>query len=169
VNVAALDRAARSAFSGNRDSNGGPAAATPAGSLDLPAAADFRGMITGIIDLVFEHNGRFYIADYKSNYLGSSLEDYAPARLRHAMLERRYDLQAMLYVLALHRYLRQRIPGYDYQRHMGGVYYLFLRGMRPQHGARYGVFHECPALDVVEQLDQVILGGAADLFTETRS
>src|SRR5690606_3954789 len=71
VNVAALDRAARSAFSGRPDSTAGSA---PAGSLDLPAGADFRGMITGIIDLVFEHNGRFYIADYKSNYLGSSLE-----------------------------------------------------------------------------------------------
>ena len=168
VNVAALDRATRSALSGTGNGTADPAAITLPGSLDLPGGADFRGMITGIIDLVFEHEGRFYIADYKSNYLGSSLEDYAPARLRRAMLERRYDLQAVLYVLALHRYLRQRISDYDYQRHMGGVYYLFLRGMRPQHGARYGVFHDCPALDLVERLDQVILGAASDPLTESQ-
>src|SRR5690606_11961045 len=101
VNVEVLDRAARQLFLQVSD----PAQVAHSAALDLPGAMDFRGMITGVIDLVFEHEGRFYIADYKSNYLGSSLEDYAPGRLRRAMLERRYDLQAVLYVLALHRYL----------------------------------------------------------------
>lgn len=165
VNIAALDEATRSALIDASD----PSQATLLAGLDLPGTADFRGMITGVIDLVFEHEGRFYIADYKSNYLGSSLEDYAPAKLQRAMLERRYDLQALLYVLALHRYLRQRIPDYDYQRHMGGVYYLFLRGMRPQYGARYGVFHERPALNLVERLDRVILGTSSDNWSDNRS
>ena len=161
VSVAALDQATRSALDGAAGVDPVPMRGPLPTSVDLPGGADFRGMITGIIDLVFEHQGRFYIADYKSNYLGSSLEDYAPARLHRAMLERRYDLQAVLYVLALHRYLRQRITDYDYERHMGGVYYLFVRGMRPQHGARYGVFHQRPAREVVEQLDRVILGTPA--------
>lgn len=117
---------------------------------------DFRGMITGIIDLVFEHEGRYYIADYKSNFLGTQLDDYAPDKLRRAILDRRYDLQYLLYVLALHRYLRQRVRSYDYSRHMGGVYYLFLRGLRPASGPRYGVFHELPSLELIERLDQQV-------------
>ena len=117
---------------------------------------DFRGMITGIIDLVFEHEGRYYIADYKSNLLGTQLEDYTPDKLRKAIFDRRYDLQYLLYVLALHRYLRQRVRGYDYSQHMGGVYYLFLRGMRPASGPRYGVYHELPARELIERLDQQV-------------
>jgi exodeoxyribonuclease V beta subunit len=113
-------------------------------------------MITGIIDLVFEHEGRYYIADYKSNLLGTQLEDYTPDKLRKAILDRRYDLQYLLYVLALHRYLRQRVRGYDYSQHMGGVYYLFLRGMRPASGPRYGVYHELPARELIERLDQQV-------------
>lgn len=119
---------------------------------------DFCGMITGIIDLVFEHNGRFYIADYKSNYLGSALADYAPEQLRQAIFDRRYDLQYLLYVLALHRYLRQRLRDYDYNQHMGGVYYLFLRGMRPTTGPRFGVYHDLPPLSLIAELDQQVLG-----------
>lgn len=117
---------------------------------------DFRGMITGIIDLVFEHEGRYYIADYKSNLLGTQLDDYRPDKLRKAILDRRYDLQYLLYVLALHRYLRQRVRDYAYSRHMGGVYYLFLRGLRPASGPRYGVYHELPAQDLIERLDQQV-------------
>ncbi len=117
---------------------------------------DLRGLITGVIDLVFEHEGRFYIADYKSNLLGSALQDYAPALLRRAMLERRYDLQALLYVLALHRYLQQRLPDYAYERHMGGALYLFLRGLRVQHGPASGVFHDCPPISLIARLEQLL-------------
>ena len=91
------------------------------------------GMLKGFIDLVFYHDGKYYIADYKSNYLGDSHADYQPEALAQAMLEHRYDLQYQLYTLALHRYLRHRLPDYDYQTHFGGVYYLFLRGMAPDH------------------------------------
>ncbi|MDP1930260.1 MAG: exodeoxyribonuclease V subunit beta [Gammaproteobacteria bacterium] len=119
---------------------------------------DFRGMITGVIDLVFEHDGRFYIADYKSNFLGSALTDYAPEQLRQGIFDRRYDLQYLLYVLALHRYLRQRIRDYDYVRHMGGIYYLFLRGMRPASGPRFGVHFDLPPLALIHELDTQVLG-----------
>ncbi len=119
-------------------------------------AADFRGMITGVIDLVFEHEGRFYIADYKSNFLGGSLQDYAPARLRQAVLERRYDLQYLIYSLALQRYLRQRLGNYSWEEHFGGVFYLFLRGMRSSSGARYGVYFERPDKALLDQLDTAV-------------
>ena len=113
-------------------------------------------MVTGVIDLVFEHGGRWYIADYKSNYLGPSPADYGPERLAVAIRGHRYDLQALLYTLALHRYLRGRIPGYDYGRHFGGAYYLFLRGMHPDHGAGSGVHFSRPDPGLVEVLDREV-------------
>jgi exodeoxyribonuclease V beta subunit len=116
----------------------------------------FRGLVTGVIDLIFEHNGRFYLADYKSNFLGARLEDYTSDRLRIAMLDRRYDLQYLIYSIALHRYLAQRVPNYSYQKHFGGVYYLFIRAMRPQHGNQYGVFYELPDYDKLLELEQLM-------------
>ncbi|WP_295886604.1 exodeoxyribonuclease V subunit beta [uncultured Thiohalocapsa sp.] len=120
-------------------------------------AADFAGMVTGVIDLVFEHAGRYYVADYKSNLLGSRFDDYAPAALREAVLARRYDLQYLLYTLALHRYLATRLPDYDPARHLGGVYYLFLRGMRPQTGPARGVFFTQPEPGLIHALDTQVL------------
>ncbi len=118
--------------------------------------ATFRGMVTGIIDLVFEYEGRFYIADYKSNFLGGQFGDYERPGLERAVYERRYDLQYLLYTLALHRYLRQRVDGYDYARHFGGIHYLFLRGMRPESGAACGVYFVRPDPALVEALDRQI-------------
>ena len=116
----------------------------------------FRGMVTGIIDLVFEHEGRFYIADYKSNFLGGQFSDYERSRLELSVYERRYDLQYLLYTLALHRYLRQRLREYDYARHFGGIYYLFLRGLRPESGSACGVYFERPDPALVDVLDRQI-------------
>ena len=118
--------------------------------------ATFRGMVTGIIDLVFEYAGRFYIADYKSNFLGGQFSDYEPPGLERAVYERRYDLQYLLYTLALHRYLRRRIHGYDYARHFGGIHYLFLRGLRPESGPACGVYFVRPDPALVEALDREI-------------
>jgi len=120
--------------------------------------SDFRGYITGIIDLVFEANGRFYLADYKSNHLGFSLDQYTPEKLAGAVHDRRYDLQYLIYSLALHRYLKLRLPNYDYTTHFGGVYYLFLRGMRAAHGDAYGVYYAKPDKTLIEQLDQRVFG-----------
>ena len=116
----------------------------------------FQGMVNGVIDLVFEHEGRFYIADYKSNFLGGRFADYSGAGLRTAVYERRYDLQYLLYTLALHRYLGRRVPDYSYERYFGGVYYLFLRGMRPETGAQCGVYFDRPGVSLVENLDRQI-------------
>ncbi len=123
---------------------------TPQAPLD---AEGFAGLVTGVIDLVFEHGGRYYIADYKSNYLGPNPDDYAPECLAVAVRAHRYDLQYLLYTLALHRYLRSRLPGYDYDRHFGGACYLFLRGMRPERGHRLGVHWARPDLALVQTLD----------------
>ncbi|WP_018176931.1 exodeoxyribonuclease V subunit beta [Thioalkalivibrio sp. AKL8] len=115
-----------------------------------------NGMLKGFVDLVFEHGGRYYVADYKSNWLGASAQAYTPERLQAAVLEHRYDLQLVLYTLALHRQLAARLPGYDYDHHMGGGVYLFLRGVdAPGHG----VFHHCPPRALIEWLDHRMAAG----------
>ena len=113
----------------------------------------FRGLVNGLIDLVFEWDGRFYLADYKSHFLGPRLADYDPPALRAAMLRYRYDLQYLLYSLALHRYLGQRRRGYDYDTEFGGVFYLFLRAMRPENGPRFGIYHVRPSWETLLALD----------------
>ena len=111
-----------------------------------------RGFMKGFIDLVFKHDGRFYLVDWKSNFLGAHKEHYHRDRLSGVMLEHHYLLQYHLYVTALHRYLLLRQPDYDYRSHFGGVYYLFLRGMEPAWGADYGVYSDRPERELVEHL-----------------
>lgn len=118
-----------------------------------------HGMLSGFIDLVFEYQGRYYIADYKSNHLGDRLDDYTPERLQASIAEHRYDLQYTLYTLALSRLLAQRLGAdFDYDRHIGGVYYLYLRGMRAAAGPRHGVWHARPSRELIGALD-TLLGG----------
>lgn len=112
-----------------------------------------RGLMKGYIDLVFRHQGRFYLADYKSNYLGAAAADYRQENLARAMAGHRYDLQYLIYCLALHRFLGRRLPGYNYDRDFGGVFYLFLRGMRPDLGHGSGVWHTLPPRALIEGLD----------------
>ena len=115
-------------------------------------AQQVNGMLKGFIDLVFEYEGRYFVADYKSNWLGPDDAHYTPAAMRDAVLEHRYDLQYALYVFALHRHLRARIPDYDYDRHVGGAVYLFLRG----HAAPgQGLHAERPPRALVEGLDRL--------------
>ena len=114
---------------------------------------DFSGLITGIIDLVFEYNGKFYLADYKSNQLGHDLNDYTSERLNKAIIDRRYDLQSLLYSLALHRYLKSRIPDYSYDKHFGGSYYLFLRAMRKNSHSKYGVYFHRVDYSTITEFD----------------
>lgn len=117
--------------------------------------ATVQGMLKGFIDLVFEWQGRWYLLDYKSNHLGMSPTDYSRPALERAMVEHRYDLQYQLYSLALHRLLALRLPGYDFDQHFGGVFYLFLRGM-PQGG----IFHTRPSRELVQGLDRLFSEGA---------
>ncbi|CAM0556570.1 RecBCD enzyme subunit RecB [Vreelandella titanicae] len=122
-------------------------------------ADTLNGMLKGFIDLAFEHEGRFYVLDWKSNYLGSDDSAYTAEALRNAMLEKRYDLQAALYLLALHRLLKARLPDYDPHQHLGGSMTVFLRGSRTT--AR-GV-HAVPApVALIEALDTLFTGTAAE-------
>ena len=121
---------------------------------------DFRqvhGMLKGFIDLVFRHEGRYYLLDYKSNWLGEDREAYTRPAMEQAMRAHRYDLQYQLYSLALHRYLRHRLADYDYDRHFGGVIYLFLRGMDGQEGGQ-GIFTTRPVRPLIDGLDQLFAG-----------
>jgi exodeoxyribonuclease V beta subunit len=114
---------------------------------------DLRGFLRGFVDLVFRHEGRFYVVDYKSNHLGPLPNNYDREGLAHAMASHHYYLQYHLYVLALHRYLDTRLPSYSYERDFGGVYYLFLRGMAPDHPPGSGVYFDKPTLAMVQALD----------------
>ncbi|MBY6186599.1 exodeoxyribonuclease V subunit beta [Marinobacter hydrocarbonoclasticus] len=124
--------------------------------------AQVNGMLKGFIDLTFRHGERFYVADYKSNYLGADERAYTPEAMRQAMLEHRYDLQAVLYTLALHRLLKARLPGYDFDRHIGGGLYLFLRGISAAHPG-HGVVTVPVGRELIEQLDARFQGTAESL------
>ena len=112
-----------------------------------------QGMVRGSIDLVFRHNGKYYLVDYKSNSLGSSLADYNQEALKKEMLHSHYDWQYLIYTLALHRYLQSVVPHYDYARDFGGVFYLFLRGMNGE--PQSGVFYDRPSFELITELDGV--------------
>jgi len=116
------------------------------------------GMLKGFIDLTLRHDNRYYILDYKSNFLGDSAQQYQLDAMEHAMIDHRYDFQYVLYTLALHRLLRTRLPDYDYDRDIGGVFYLFLRGM--VKGQATGVFYTKPARVLIEKLDSLFEGNA---------
>lgn len=122
-----------------------------------------NGMFKGFIDLVFLHNGRYYLADWKSNYLGTDTSAYSPPALERAILEKRYDLQLAVYTLAVHRHLVSRLPDYHYERDFGGVIYLFLRGLVAEHrgtdtGPDNGVFFVRPEFQLVSELDRLFSG-----------
>jgi exodeoxyribonuclease V beta subunit len=111
-----------------------------------------QGMLTGSMDLVLQHDGRYWVVDYKSNKLAS----YDSATLQDAVLHKRYEVQYVLYTLALHRLLKVRLPGYDYAQHMGGAVYMFLRGI---HAEGAGV-HVCrPQQELIELLDDFFANG----------
>jgi exodeoxyribonuclease V beta subunit len=119
-----------------------------------------KGMLKGFIDLVFRWNGRYYLLDYKSNWLGENNAAYTTEAMLQAMADHRYDLQYQLYTLALHRYLRHRIKDYDYQRHFGGVFYLFLRGVTLAAPGN-GVIFRRPDAALIAGLDQLFSGSTA--------
>ncbi|MGN6730113.1 MAG: exodeoxyribonuclease V subunit beta [Rhodanobacteraceae bacterium] len=107
--------------------------------------AQLHGLLTGVMDLVFEHEGRYHLVDYKTNLL----PNYDADALRTAIAAHDYDLQYLLYTLALHRWLGAVRPGYDYDAHVGEVYYLFLRGLREGGG----VHRDRPPRELVEAMD----------------
>ncbi|MBA4149012.1 MAG: exodeoxyribonuclease V subunit beta [Verrucomicrobia bacterium] len=115
-----------------------------------------QGFMKGFVDTVIRSEGRFYIVDWKSNLLGSTPEDYSREAMRNALLNQYYHLQYHIYSLALHRYLQRRLPGYDYEKNFGGVYYIFLRGLDPGR-PELGVFHDCPTESLISDFDQLLI------------
>jgi len=117
------------------------------------APQQVNGLLKGFMDLVFEHEGRYYVLDYKSNVLGPNDTAYTSQAMRSKILEERYELQYVIYLLALHRHLRSRLPDYRYEDHIGGAVYVFLRGLK---APSQGLHVECPPAELIEALDQLL-------------
>ena len=111
-------------------------------------------MLHGFIDLIFEHNDKFYVADYKSNYLGDELKDYNQQAMQEKNRSSFYDLQYLIYSVALNKYLKQNIPDYSFEKYFGGVYCFYLRGMK--NG--YGVYQARPSLEIISKLSDLLDG-----------
>jgi exodeoxyribonuclease V beta subunit len=126
------------------------------GAIEELVFSPVAGYMNGFIDLVFRHDDRFYIIDWKSNFLGAAPADYAPDRLTQAMRDNFYFLQYHLYALALHRYLKLRLPDYDYEKYFGGVFYVFLRGLSKDAPGR-GIFFDRPPQELIREMEEGLI------------
>jgi exodeoxyribonuclease V beta subunit len=122
-------------------------------------AGQLNGMLKGFIDLVFCQQQRYVVCDYKSNRAGQYAGAYNELALRQIMLQKRYDLQAVLYCLALHRLLRSRLAHYDYDRDTAGAMHWFIRGIAT---AQHGIVWLKPSLQLINALDQLFRGDSAN-------
>ncbi|MEO6798687.1 MAG: exodeoxyribonuclease V subunit beta [Rhodanobacter sp.] len=125
----------------------------------IPASLDratLNGMLAGFADLILAWNGGFHVLDYKTNWLGPSLDDYRDGALDAAMAEHHYPLQALIYTVALHRYLRQRMDGYTAEQHLGDSRYLFVRALGL--GPELGVWRKRWPPALIEALDDAFAG-----------
>jgi exodeoxyribonuclease V beta subunit len=117
-----------------------------------------QGFLTGFIDLVFKDDqDKYHVLDWKSNYLGDQTKDYAPHHIEHAMAKTHYYLQALLYLLALHRYLRQQLPHYKIEQHLGGAWYVFVRGIDIEQSSAEpasGLYYFQPPAALILALDE---------------
>ncbi len=120
----------------------------------LPASR-FAGFLKGFIDLIFRFQGRYHVVDWKSNLLGTRVEAYTREAMKREVEESCYDLQYYIYSVALDKYLRSRVPGYAYEKHFGGVHYVFLRGLAPGR-PELGVFHDRPTARKIERLSSLL-------------
>lgn len=126
-----------------------------------------NGMLKGFIDLMVEHEGHYWVVDYKSNWLGPDSSCYSEQAMRKAVLAKRYDLQYLLYILALHRLLKARLPAYaedpktGYEDRVGGALYLFLRGV--EEPERHGAFVDRPPVELILTLDELFERGEREV------
>jgi exodeoxyribonuclease V beta subunit len=138
-----------------------PSSALPAAYAERVERLGFEplsGFLKGYIDLVFEHAGRFYVVDYKTNHLSDFVHEYDAERMTAAMGDAHYFLQYHLYALAVSRFLVRTLSGFDYERHFGGALYLFMKGMRPGHDT--GIFFEKPPLARMRALSRAFGGSS---------
>ena len=132
-----------------------PGGLTPEKMTEAFRYANAQGFLQGFIDLVFEDNGRFYLVDYKSNFLGGEYNDYLSPALTIEMQRSGYTMQYLIYSLALDYWLQSRKPDYQYEQHFGGVFYLFLRGVSPDHNGA-GIFFDHPSSALIKDLQHLI-------------
>jgi exodeoxyribonuclease V beta subunit len=130
---------------------------TPSVPLHIRSFDKMEGMMNGKMDLFFEQNGRYYILDWKSNYLGDQLSDYNTENVWEAMAQNNYHLQYHIYTVAICKYLSLRIPNFSYDTHFGGVIYLFVRGVRMEGNT--GIFFSKPDNDVIAKMTQRLTAG----------
>jgi len=135
----------------------------------LPSYKKLSGMMHGFIDLIFEYQGKYYLCDYKSSHLGDTFEDYQSDALLDNVEKNYYDLQYLIYSLALHRYLKQTLLDYDVNQHFGGVYYLYLRGMTtaPEHQGA-GVYYRKISEQEINNLDALFSNVYAEQQTASQ-
>jgi len=127
--------------------------------VELPSLSKLNGMMHGFIDLIFEHQGKYYICDYKSNHLGDDHRNYQAHQLKENIEQHHYDLQYLIYSLALHRYLATTIVDYNVEQHLGGIYYLYLRGMSTNKShSGCGVYYRAITTEEICQLDSIFSG-----------
>ncbi|SSU07759.1 recB [Acinetobacter baumannii] len=124
--------------------------------MEMPELLEARSAryLNGSIDLVYFDGQRYHIADYKSNYLGENLADYSVESIAQSMSLASYWLQAGLYLVALHRYLKVKMQNYDIEQHLGGATYLYLRGMNGE--AEQGYYYWQPSTEFVLRLDAIL-------------
>lgn len=116
---------------------------------------EIEGVMHGFIDLLFRHrNGKYYILDWKSNFLGNRLQDYDRQGLEEGMRGSNYHLQYHIYTIAVKRYLEKKIRDFNYERDFGGVIYMFLRGVRAK-SPNTGVFFSKPSADIIKSLERL--------------
>lgn len=126
----------------------------PLAPVKLRSFQQLEGVMNGKIDLFFRMNGKYYVLDWKSNFLGDSLEQYDTAGVEEAMAENNYHLQYHLYTIAAKRFLQTRLPNFNYEQDFGGVYYLFLRGVRKEGGS--GIFHTKLTESQVQAMEEIL-------------
>jgi len=112
-----------------------------------------QGMMYGFVDLLFEHENKYYILDWKSNFLGNELEKYSSEQIELAMQGNNYHLQYLIYTVAVKRFLESKLSNFSYKEHFGGVLYVFLRGCRKDKAT--GVFYSKPKEELINKLDKL--------------
>jgi len=123
-----------------------------AGHIERLSFSPLSGFMKGFMDMVFLFEDKYYLVDWKSNFLGNRVEDYGQDALTRAMMEDFYIFQYHIYASALRQYLQVRLPDFRYDRHFGGVYYIFLRGVDPKAGPDFGIYRDRPPEESINEL-----------------
>ena len=112
-----------------------------------------KGYLTGEIDLLFRKNNKYFVLDWKTNNLGAEIDNYTPLEIKRNMCKHLYLLQAHIYTLATHLFLKQSLKGYDYDEHFGGFIYIYTRGVGETDN---GIYYYKPSCELIEKLEKEI-------------